>query len=295
MEEGKGQKAATLTNKERSIVQMTGKSLQETLDRLENRVREKRESKVMQLPLWSGSKRGTPNSFMRSALFSAIQSKDRKWLEDEILYSQKGITVKFTGKQLNQEDLTLWETLVHMARDHPLGAECTFTAHSILKALDLSTGGKEHKRLHSGIIRLTACAVQVTHEGKTYFGSLIEGGIKDEITGYYNIELNKKLIRLYGETQWTAIDWEQRLILRGKPLAQALHAFYSSHCEPFPVKLETLRQITGSRNKRISGFKRLLKAALDELVKIGFLVGYEIDGDIVKVQRMKVEALSYGG
>ena len=249
----------------------------------------------MQLPLWSESKRGTPNTFMRSALFSAIQSKDRKWLKDEVIYSQKGITIKFRGEQLNQEDLTLWETLVHMARNYPLSTECTFTAHSILRAMDMPTGGTQHKSLHSGIMRLAGCLVQITHEEKKYFGSLIIDGIKDEITDYYEISLNSKLICLYGETQWTAINWEQRLALRGKPLAQALHAFYSSHREPFPVKLETLRQLTGSRNKRKSGFKRLLKAALDELVGIGFLVGYEIDSDIVKVQRMKVAALPCSG
>ena len=43
----------------------------------------------------------SPNSFLRSALFSAIQSKDREYLEGATLFSQQGITVKFTGRQLN--------------------------------------------------------------------------------------------------------------------------------------------------------------------------------------------------
>ena len=58
-------------------------------------------AKVVQLPLWTDQKRGTPNSFLRSALFSAIQSKDREYLEGATLFSQQGITVKFTGRQLN--------------------------------------------------------------------------------------------------------------------------------------------------------------------------------------------------
>jgi hypothetical protein len=88
-------------------------------------------AKVVQLPLWAEQKRGTPNSFLRSALFSAIQSKDRVYLEGATLpTSQQGITVKFTGRQLNQEDLTLWEILVHLARQHPLGYQCSFSAHS---------------------------------------------------------------------------------------------------------------------------------------------------------------------
>lgn len=133
--------------------------------------REREEQEAVHLPVWHEPKRGTPNSFIRSALFAAIQSKDRIFVKDQILASQQGITIKFTGEQLNQEDLTVWETLVHLARQHELGHICSFTAHGILKVLELDTGGKDHKRLHSSIMRLTACVVQINNEGKTYFGS----------------------------------------------------------------------------------------------------------------------------
>ncbi|MBF0554727.1 MAG: hypothetical protein HQK96_09280 [Nitrospirae bacterium] len=116
---------------------------------------------VLQLPLWPEAKRGVPNSFLRSSLFSAIQSKDRQFLKAATLASQNGIIVKFTGEQLNQEDLTLWETLVHMARKHPLGDICTFTAHGILKEMGQATGGEQHEQLHKNITRLIACAVEI--------------------------------------------------------------------------------------------------------------------------------------
>jgi hypothetical protein len=58
----------------------------------------KREAaKIVQLPLWQEEKRGTPNSFIRSALFAAIQSKDRTFMKEQVLASQARITVKFTG------------------------------------------------------------------------------------------------------------------------------------------------------------------------------------------------------
>lgn len=260
-------------------------TLQKHLDSLEKLVVERSRSNVIQLPLWAEQKRGTPNSFIRSALFSAIQSKDRVFLKEAVLASQEGIIIKYTGEQLNQEDLTLWETLVHLAKDQPLGDVCTFTAHAILKSMGLQTGGEQHKNLHSAIIRLKACAVEITHQNKTYFGSLIKSGAKDEITSHYTIELNRELIRLYGETQWTGINWEQRQQLRRKSLAQALHAYYSSHRVPYPVKLETLQRLTGSRNKQAASFKRQTIAALNELIKIGFLQSYSIDGDMVTVRR----------
>ena len=263
---------------------MTDK-LTKSLQNLSRTVEQRQSAEIIQLPLWPEPKRGTPNSFIRSALFSAIQSKDRVFLKGELLASQDGITVVFTGEQMNQEDLTLWETLVHLAKKQPLGGVCTFTAHGLLKALDLNTGGHEHKRLHEGITRLNACSVQITHHGKTYFGALIKSGLKDEVTSHYTIELNRELIRLYGESQWTAIDWEQRLGLRRKPLAQALHAYYSSHRTPYPVKLKTLQRLTGSRNEQLAGFKRHCRVALDQLVQVGFLHGYTITGDTVTVHR----------
>ena len=109
--------------------------LTKQLDKLRRAVVRRQSTQPIQLPLWPEPKRGTPNSFIRSALFSAIQSKDRAFLKGAALFSQQGIEIKFTGEQLNQEDLTLWETLVHLAKEQPLGNLCNFTAHGILKAL----------------------------------------------------------------------------------------------------------------------------------------------------------------
>jgi hypothetical protein len=260
--------------------------LAERCKRMQAISREREENGVVQLPLWQEQKRGTPNTFLRSALFAAIQSKDRVFIKETLLFSQQGITVKFTGEQLNQEDLDVWEALVHLARKHPLGTECSFTAHSILKMLGLDTGGCQHERLHSAIIRLTACAVEIKHEGVKYFGSLIESGVKDEVTSHYVISINRKLNRLFGDHQWTAIDWEQRLLLKGKPLAQALQAYFSSHERPYAVNLSTLQQLTGSRNTQPADFRRKVRAALDALVKIGFLEHYSIETDLVTVKRV---------
>lgn len=258
--------------------------LSSTLRRLEQK-HEQRTAEVIQLPLWADSVRGTPNSFLRSALFSAVQSKDREYIDGVVLASQSGITVKYTGQQLNQQDLSLWETLVHQARLNPLGNVVTFTAHSLLKAMDAGTGGEDHRRLHAGIARLTACAVEITQDGKTYFGPLIKGGVKDDLTSHYTLELNKELIRLYGVTQWTALNWQQRQKLRRKPLAQALHGYFSSHRKPYPVKLETLQRLCGSRNSEPRDFKRRCRIALEELVQVGLLESFDIVGESVAVVR----------
>jgi TrfA protein len=258
------------------------------MQRLGASIAEREKNRVQQLPLWPEPKWGAPNAFIRSALFAAIQGKDRQFIREEVLASVSGITVKFTGEQLNQDDMDVWEQIVQFHREQPLGLACTFTAYSLLRELGLSTGLSQHKKLHSTIIRLQACSAEVTHNDRTFFGPLIKSGVKDEITRHYCVELNKDLLRLFGDNQWTALDREQRKLLKRQPLAQALHAFYSSHRTPFPMKVETLKDITGSRNCHAGSFKRQMKTALQELVNIGFLTKFEIVGDMVTVQRTAI-------
>ena len=240
------------------------KSLQKPLAGLRYAIEGRAASNVMSTPpVVRARTRGTPNSFLRSALFAAIESKDRKFLKEATLASSKDVSVKYTGEQLNQEDLTVWEALVHLARRHPLGNICQFTAHGLLKLLGLHTGGAEHRRLHTTITRMIACAIEIKHDGQTYIGSLIDdaGAIDDQPTKHYALRLNATLIRLYGETRWTALNWDQRRQLRRKSLAQTLHAYYSSHSRPVPVKLATLRAYTGSRNTQLADFKRKVRNA----------------------------------
>ena len=55
---------------------------------------------VIYLPTWREDRRGSPNNLMRCALFAAIQSKDRVYLEKAEVFSQQGINVTYTGKQI---------------------------------------------------------------------------------------------------------------------------------------------------------------------------------------------------
>lgn len=240
---------------------------------------------VIYLPTWRDDKRSSPNSFLRSALFAAIQSKDRLDLKKAEVFSQQGISISYTGEQLNQEDMTVWLALVNLMKKDPLGTECKFTAHEILKYMGLPTGGTEYERLALTVRRMTACLVEVETERYIYGESLIEGFVIDKNTNQYRVKLNRHLIKLFRDCDWTAIDWEQRKQLRNKPLCLKLHEYYSTHEKPFPVSLEFLLDLTGSVNKQKADFKRKVKTALEELVKIGFLRSYSVEGDIVHVER----------
>jgi hypothetical protein len=241
-------------------------------------------AKIIQLPLWPEPVRGAPNSFLRSALFAAIQGKTRTRLKKQLLASIEGVAVRYTGEQLDQSDLNVWEQAVHLARRHPLGNVCHFTAYALLKALGHGTGNAQYKWLSDVITRLVACEVELRTKDKAYGGNLIASWKRDEITRSYKLILNPDLVKLYGWNDWTALDWEQRQRLRGKPLALWLHGFYSSHAKPFPMKIETLRQLSGSATKNPRHFKANLKAALDQLQAATGIKGI-IQGDLVTVER----------
>ena len=185
---------------------------------------ERLETGIIYLPTWLKDRRGSPNSFLRSALFAAIQSKDRRYFEKAEVFSQQGIIVTYTGRQLNQEDLTVWLALVDLMKKDPLGTECKFTAHEILKYIGLEIGGSGYERLNDAILRMIACAVVIKKGSKTYMGSLIGGCDIDEYTKVYRLDLNRHLVKLFGDNDWTAINWEQRKQLRNKPLCLKLHS-----------------------------------------------------------------------
>lgn len=250
----------------------------------------KRQSaEVIQLPLWPEPARGTPNSFLRSALFAAIQGKTRKPLKNVLLGAQKGYSVKFTGWQLDQSDLDVWEHAVHLARRHPLGNECTFKANAFLKSIGRSNGKKDYVWLNDSITRLVACAVEIRCGSKVFVGSLLSSAPRDEETGVYRLRLDPDTIKLYGSADWTSLEWQQREALKGKPLALWLHGYYASHAEAYPVKVETLMELSGSTNKEKRDFKRKLKAAFSDL---GAIAGIKatFDGDLVTVERAPTPA-----
>jgi TrfA protein len=243
-------------------------------------------AKIVQLPLWPEAAPAAPNPVLRSALFPAIQGKARRFLDNVTIASLNGVEIKFTGKQLNQEDLEVWLQVLNLARNHPLGEICHTTAHGLLKSLDRPTGNSQHKQLHDSMRRLQAHGLEVKDGRFTYFGSLIMDGVKDETTRHYVIRINPRLIGLFGQG-WTQLDTPIRRKLRGKPLALWLQAHYATHAYPMPYSVEFLCNLSGSQTKDLKAFRQNLRQALVVLQATGSIAGWEIDsGDLVHVHKV---------
>jgi hypothetical protein len=237
------------------------------------------------LPSWPENRRGVPNPVLRGALFPAIQGKDRRALKAELLATQKGVEIRFTGWQLDQADLDVWEQVLHMhmLQNQPLGVQLSFTARSLLVALGLSVGKSDYSWLKDAFRRLAGAVVEISYApGMSYAGNMLDFW-RDDNDKTYIIEVNPRLAGVYA-AGWTAIDYEKRHEFRRKPLALWLHGFYSSHAKPFAVKVEYLYRLTGSRNKNLRDFKYQLKKALEILAERGGIKSFSIEGDIVRVE-----------
>jgi len=236
------------------------------------------------LPFWNDSERAVPNGFLRSALFAAIQGKERKVFKREILASIEGVEVRFTGWQLDQSDLDVWETFVHLARTSDLGTKLEFTAHTLLKHLGRNTGKSDHEWLKDTVARLYSAGIEITIGRYSYMGTLLKA-CRDNETNRYVVELEPKLLKLY-KAGYTCTNWEQRQLLRRKPLALWLHGCYETHAKPYPMKVETIHKLSGSNNNSMRRFKQGLFEALNELVNVNAILSWEFKDDLIHVQRI---------
>lgn len=243
-------------------------------------------AKKLSLPLWPDAVRGVPNAFLRSALFG-VSSIRKTYAKRTIIAAVEGYEIRFLGTSFNQTDLDVWEMLLHLARLHPMGKEVEFTAHSLLKELGRGTGGKDHEQLKEELARLGSGWTEITDTKakKTFAGNFISSFVRDDEIDRYVVTFSPKMAQLY-EAGHTLIDWEQRLALGRNNLAKWLQGQYATHAKPFPYKVETLRDLSGSATT-VKAFKLKLKKALDELKVVGAILNWSIDEhDLVHVVRL---------
>ncbi len=250
---------------------------------------EQPKAKVIQLPIWPELVRGVPNGVLRSALFGAVAKGRRRYLDDEEITAIDGVTIRYKGERLDQGDLNVWESILHAVRLQALGSECRLNSYQLLKLLGKKDTGENRKILFKHITRLVANALIIKHERYTYCGSLIAGAAKDEDTQEWVIDLNPKLRPLFANDQFTQIQWSVRHALDGHQLAQWLHGFYSSHAEPYPIKIVTLHRLCGSEAAELRQFTQTLRKALDAISEVSKASGepfsYEIRDGLVYVEK----------
>jgi len=246
-------------------------------------------AEIIPLTVLNEDYRVAPNAFFRSALFPALRGNDkenRPYLEEEEIFSVAGIRVLFTGKQFDQSDLDVYLEILKIAQPFPLGTPVKFSAYALLKALELPTGGSNHTRLHKVLIRLCGGVIDATDHGKRYFGQLLHGGIRDEITMNYEITINPKFAVLFGFGMFSRIDVTKRRALGRNNTAKGLYGYYATHLNPDAHDIETLCKLTGTRGKNR---KATLLKAHEALKEAGCINDFTVMGDKIKIDPIHTE------
>jgi TrfA protein/DnaA-like protein len=235
-------------------------------------------AEVIQLPLWPEDKRGTPNCFLRSALFSSIYgNEERKYLDGVLLAVHGDCSIHYTGKQLAQCDKDFLMAALHLARQHPLGHVCHFRGYSFLKMLGRSDNTDNYAWLDATITRLIATAVKIRIGKRSFEGSLLTSCRKEEGSDIYKLTFDPDFLKLYGVDDWTAVDWETHRRLSRSPLAQWIYDYAVSHVGT-KIKLETLQWLSGRAGEPAKLFNkafRRTKIMLEELAKVSLVVDGE--------------------
>lgn len=260
--------------------------IEQESETLKNESLKAEKAKLLKLPVFPQEARPSVNVIANSALFAAVQGKDRQLLNDAHLDTQDGIDIIFSGQQFNQDDHDVLMQLVYLASQSDIGQPITVSAHSLLKALGRGTSGKEHQQLKAEINRLVKGTIQLKTKRFDYIGHLIDDAQQDKETKLWTYRTNPTLGKFYDADRYTLINWEDRKALKGKDLARWLQLQLASHARPFPIKVETIRRLSGSRTKSLRHFREKLKIALEDLKVGGFIESWLIDaGDLVHVER----------
>jgi len=264
----------------------------QTLDRL----RQRREDAAIAagLPV-SSSGKPLPNDVLRSALFAVSQKVFRR---ETKVASIDGVEVFISrGYRPTQAHLDVWEHCLALAARQGTGKRIHFSAYAFLKAINRSAnGGSDRKWLNDALLDLAGCLIRVTNGTHTYFGPLIEGGTKDEVTEEYFIEINPRLAVLFTGNRWTTVNAVERKALRRHPLAQWLHAFYSTHGTPYRYKVETIKNLCGSDTEELKKFRQMLRRAIAELSEVtGWSCGIDANDCLVVSKSRQIPRQSATG
>lgn len=218
------------------------------------------------LPEIFEDKRAIPNCFLRGALFGMVRKGRRALVENQPIFTMSQYEVSFSGSEMDQNDLEVWDTLMYLAKERNVDNELRITLYDLCQQMRIANSGANRDALVSRIKRLKFGMVTIKTEKKEFFGSLINNGYIDiDGDGKLVVEYNKKLMPLFVDNDYTLISADIRHLLGDNQLARWLYNFYESHNKPIPFAIDFIQKLCRSDSEP-KEFKRLLKHGL-EMVK----------------------------
>ena len=252
-------------------------------ERSKQEAEEKKEiAKVIQFPLpFPVETRPASNDLIRSALFAAVQGKDRQHFSDYVQLASIGDKeIWYKGDQFNQDDHDAFMQMIFMAQHKPLGEDVKVSFRSFVAGLGKGYGSDTREAVAQSVDRLISGTVKLINKraGLNYIGHLVHDGMVPSDQQHLprlerdlTYQINPKLAPYFSRSAFTLIDWTQRLKLKRQELAKWIHLWLASNAEYYPTKVETIREKCGSQTAELYKFRQMLRSALKALENSGVI------------------------
>lgn len=260
---------------------------------------------IIQFPIWKSSNRALPNVIVRSSLFTARNSRTpRDYRDNELLAVVGPGEIRYTGKELRQDDEDVLMCLVHIAKEIYGNRELAepekryripFNRGRLIADLGWTRNTRSYQRLRACMTRLKATELMVrvslteTADAGRSVSLLTEYAWNED---EYWAEIPSLFFALYGQ-QYTSLNWAQRQKLPAG-LARWLQAYTLSHKKCLPVKIETIAKGAGLEIPKNSNekrkFRQILRRACKELVEAGVLLEAGVYNDLFIYEKMSQSA-----
>lgn len=227
-----------------------------------------------------------PHAFVRSGMFTSLRYHGRATRpafteQTEIATYCDVHLYQCAGEQLEGNDLDVIGACLNLASRLPVPGpdEASMTVRleekGLLKRLGWNQGGQGRNLLERSLERMSKAefvfdAPSTVESGKRTTKLIHHTSRETEGRGkivWRKIALSTDLIPLT-EAGWTLLNQNERIGLKDNPLAQWLHAFYSSHAKPHPLLPDTIKRLANRGAMPQKKWTATLTEALSVVKKI---------------------------
>jgi hypothetical protein len=174
------------------------------------------------------------------------------------------------------------------AKRTPIGEPITFTFYELCQDLGWSINGRYYTKAEECLSRLQATAMGFTSDRVGHLESVsllhrfrvLDRGKK---TSRCQVLIDEEIVVLFAGDHYTKFIWEKYRKL--SPTARRMFDYFSSHREPYPLKLETFRLMCGSDSTRVKKWREQVGEACEELRGSGLVEHAWVNDDLVHCKR----------
>jgi hypothetical protein len=221
-----------------------------------------------------------PNSLVRNSLFGMTKKGVRKKFINERISSFKNMEIIYTGEQLDQADLDvlLVITKIFFQNNNHFNDYENISTIEVINALKIKRTGHAYSMINERIKRLVKTTLEIVYidknnkRSKEIITHLLMSYEKNSDGDNAKFSMHINMVNLLKDS--TIINMIDRLNLGNDQLSKWIHAHYSTHATPYPIKLETIRSLCGS-TAEIRRFKSEVKKRLELISFNNFILKIE--------------------